>query len=490
MKNKQKTTSLIYTLIALFMLVVTVIGGRAMLPAFADTSEYTSVLEDLQKDSSFNAAAYPDKRTDYNIQIIQVAESVNGELFVYTYQPSQHYTPLKATCINMSLTDELNVSEESSDNSSGDNQGSGSSSGSIKQPVSLTRSVSAVSSKLYDLKLIDTSNVFSKYVVEDFAVSGDLIRYYNITSIYREPVKSGVTVLSSDNEVNEVACPVGKVWKATTTSDGVKYEVKEVETVTITSKYVGTVRYPSGTKWFTTGACDSHFVAFSTNRKIDTLLEAEVTYITQTYDKKFSGVTYGKEVEKYKSLSCDQIAESKVTGIFAKKYTWKRIQSVSEFATAAKLSEEQKDELSGKQWVLSFAETDYTQGTSIVTDLLIGWVGHLVGSQFSSGTLVSKVSVLSLKFITDGKTYKLGVVDNKQTGAAGSVPGVGDKNESGAFNFWAFLGDCFASIFKGNPTWWQIAVVILVIIVAITVLAIFIWWVKIILRLIFGKSKE
>ena len=49
---------------------------------------YTNVMEDLEKDNSFKLEDYPAVEDDYSLQVIQIAESVNGELFVYVYQPS------------------------------------------------------------------------------------------------------------------------------------------------------------------------------------------------------------------------------------------------------------------------------------------------------------------------------------------------------------------------------------------------------------------
>ena len=48
---------------------------------------YTNVMEDLEKDNSFKLEDYPAVEDDYSLQVIQIAESVNGELFVYVYQP-------------------------------------------------------------------------------------------------------------------------------------------------------------------------------------------------------------------------------------------------------------------------------------------------------------------------------------------------------------------------------------------------------------------
>lgn len=95
MARKQKYRKLLYMLLTLFLLVVTIVGGRGVFPVFAYTSNYTSVLTDLQKDSNFNVDNYPYKADDYSIQVIQIAESVNGELFVWFLYLSLIYFPFK-----------------------------------------------------------------------------------------------------------------------------------------------------------------------------------------------------------------------------------------------------------------------------------------------------------------------------------------------------------------------------------------------------------
>jgi hypothetical protein len=61
------------------------------------------------------------------------------------------------------------------------------------------------------------------------------------------------------------------------------------------------------------------------------------------------------------------------------------------------------EDLEDMDWILRFEETDFTST-----------VGMYVTN---TGTLVSEVTILRLKFQTDGVTYNLGVVDNKQTGS-------------------------------------------------------------------------
>ena len=67
--------------------------------AFAEDKTATEVLEDLSRDKSFNPDNYPTKTDDYSLQIIQLAESVDKELFAYVYQPSGKAKDFKASSI-------------------------------------------------------------------------------------------------------------------------------------------------------------------------------------------------------------------------------------------------------------------------------------------------------------------------------------------------------------------------------------------------------
>lgn len=104
-------------------------------------------------------------------------------------------------------------------------------------------------------------------------------------------------------------------------------------------------------------------------------------------------------------------------------YTWDRIETVDQFISenetfqnvysgaiidvnvASTITEEGKAALKGKQWVLRFAETSYSLN------------GGASGATTSFSTLVGDVTILRLKFETDGIVYNLGTIDNKQTGS-------------------------------------------------------------------------
>ena len=103
----QKASKYIATIILLLLAIIVIfsplVGGVGTAHASATTdNNYTYVLYDLQKDSKFNELDYPEKTDDYSLQVIQIAESVDDELFVYVYQPSGKTADLRATSINIS----------------------------------------------------------------------------------------------------------------------------------------------------------------------------------------------------------------------------------------------------------------------------------------------------------------------------------------------------------------------------------------------------
>ena len=100
-------------LLCVCLVLLLTMGGGIILSAFvvradAATVQYSSALEDLEKDETFDAAQYPAKADDYSLQIIQIAEGDKGELFVYAYQPSNGNKDYRASYINMSLQDRTN----------------------------------------------------------------------------------------------------------------------------------------------------------------------------------------------------------------------------------------------------------------------------------------------------------------------------------------------------------------------------------------------
>lgn len=365
--------------------------------AVSENDKYTDVLTDLKKDNSFTTVNYPEIEDDYSLQVIQLAESSDKELFVYVYQPSGQAKDLKASTINISTT----VNDE-------------------------------ISYFNYKLELLNSSGVFFKYKVTDFAVKNEPTRYYAISSIYRLFDENIDNKADFENKITEVNYEVNKQYCFSMINGNPYVNVVDIETITITDKFVGFVRYKDGFKLYV-GACDSHFVAFNTDKRIDNLLEADVYYTTQKYTWQWAlGVgerEYFKEKnDNYSYLKYTDKVEHNGGGICAGTYKWDRIETTEQFIAendltqnvysgaildvnaATKITDEGKAALKDKKWVLRFAETSYS----------------LNGGQSSTtaySTLVGDVTILRLKFETDGVVYNLGTIDNKQSGSENPVGG-------------------------------------------------------------------
>ena len=357
----------------------------------------SGVIEDLGKDASFNAANYPSNAKNYSLQIIQLAESADKELFVYVYQPSGD--KVNASSINISTT--------------------------INDDISFFN---------YSLELLNFEETLFKYKVMNFEVKKDLVRYYAISSIYR-PFDADIgDEKSGNNTINEVNYAVNKQYCFGEINGKPYVNCIDIETIVVTDKFVGFVRYPDGWKFFTgVGACDSHFVAFNTDKKIDKLFEADVYYTTQkasydffTEDSPFNIKFGDSKTDNYAYLKYTDKVERTGGGFFAGTYKWDRIQSVDDFVktedrttvyygavlnskVSSKLTDEALNDLKGKKWVLRFTETSY--GKSPRSGMGAATYYH------AETTMVGNVTILRLKFETDGITYNLGVIDNKQTGS-------------------------------------------------------------------------
>lgn len=384
-------TRLVSIFLAFVLGICAVITTAAQTPlvARAESITYSGVMEDLKKDTSFKPENYPTKADDYSLQIIQLAESSDKELFVYVYQPSGKAKNFKASSINISTT--------------------------INDSISYLN---------YKLELLNSNGVFYKYKVSGLTVKDESVRYYAISSIYRPFDESIDKQASGGNTVTEVNYAVNKQYCFGEINGKPYVNCVDIETIVVTDKFVGFVRYPDGFKLYV-GACDSHFVAFNTNKPMDKLLEADVYYTTQEYSSSWAAFvgeneTFGNKADKYAYLKYTDKVEHTGGGWFAGTYKWDRIQTVDDFIKnedreqifsgavidvkiSSKLTDAALNELKGKKWVLRFTETDYTL-----------WSGQGTYGTFS--TIVGDVTILRLKFETDGITYNLGVIDNKQTG--------------------------------------------------------------------------
>lgn len=388
--------------------------------AATEEAEYSSPIEDLKSDLNFDESLYPADETDYSLQVVQIAESTDGELLVYVYQPSNGTKDYTATSINIStaINDSLYY-------------------------------------KNYKLELLSRDGVFCKYRVKDFTVKEDVMKYYDISSIFRKYDKDVDEGLPDYNEniINEISFEVGKLYTAITLNGSVTYSCLDTETITVTNKYVGYIRYNEGFKLYV-DKCDSWYVAFSTDKPMDRLMEADLSYVIQDYSWSMTNVgsfpsiheTYGDKESKSVTLSYTDVATNTADGLFAHQYTWNRIEKVSDFIKNEDLTDEAKEDLQDMKWVLRFVETDYTESFDTY-------------AQLTKKKIVSEVTILRLKFETDGVVYNLGVVDNKQSPAPGQLP---DNNNTNELDI----------PFFGNTDWAKLAgtIILLVIIILFIIL--------------------
>lgn len=336
------------------------------------------VLQDLQRDPAFQVSDYPENAEDYSLQVIQIAESADRKLFVYVYQPSGKQVTGTSMNISTAINDNLKYVN-------------------------------------YKLSLVSLSDTLYKYRVEDFTVKTDTVRYYDISNILRKWDASIDEKPAGDNTVQEVMNTVAQQWTACTLNDRVTYTKMDTETVLITQKHCGFIRYSNGFS-LNNSSCDSHYVAFSSDHEIERLMEADVTYICRSVTCNGSLVgsgqyTYGDWSTQSVDLTADDSA-SNSAGMFGHTYTWKRIENIDAFTTGTdyELDSATKAALADMKWVLRFSETPYSHQTTVSTG------GITPGRYTEKYTEVSEVTILRLKFETNGEVYNLGVVDNKQSG--------------------------------------------------------------------------
>lgn len=345
-----------------------------------DTSKYSTVLDDLQKDPSFKIVDYPSVADDYSLDVIQVAEGTDGELFVYVYNPSDSIVELEAAKINMSLQHYEDTNP---------------------------------SYKLYDLTLVSTSGTLDKYIVNDFTVSDDDYRYYNIAGVYT-PFNEAIhdEAQQDDDVINYVGIPVAKCFSVMTYKSGaVKYDCVSLDYVDVDIQAVGLVRYPNGFKLNGLNKTDSHFVAFNVeNFDVKHIYSATISYLTQGYHYTFavgagSSEKYDEAVQHTDDIYDYEKGELIDGGWFAKEYSWSRILTSDDFQTQLDSYDHtllvyDESAINEAQFVIQFLETEYTT-----------WNTTGIGNGYDS-TRVSEVSILRLRFATPQGVYNLGAVSD------------------------------------------------------------------------------
>lgn len=352
---------------------------------YAAEIDSSSVINDLSIDPNFHQNDYPNDSDDYSLQVIQIAESTNNELYIYCYQPAHYIKDLQAVKISISK--------------------GYSSNGKNLEP------------HLYDLELVSTYSVFDKYKVLDFEIdSTSDCRYYNLVGIYRN-YNDTIDDLVDDTENQLMSYSIGQQWCAYYLNDTLNYEMNTFKTFEYTPVCIDTVRISNGLTWGSyygqTEVFDVHFLVFNADDYIiKHIYDADVSADLSTYEYDNNllspGRVYDDPVTEIFHLTDDDVMTVEGEGLFARELSWKRIQTVDDFI---KFCEEDGVEFEDDvltniklgSWVFTYLETKYIYGVDGIAIT-------------ESGIDVSNVGILRIHFqdIT-GKIYDLGAVGDLLT---------------------------------------------------------------------------
>lgn len=383
---KTKSKQIIYVLLSVvlvsaFIVLQLITGGAAVVRA--TTNSFTDVMADLELDSDFNAESYAVDDNDYSVQVIQIAESTDGELLIYVYTP-RVLTEITATGISISTGIDDNAKWS-----------------------------------LYRLTLLSRNGVFAKYSVKNFALKSNTVRYYNISEIYRKWDRYFDPASSTGDTISEVAFEVSQLWTVYTSDGEVQYHCLTSNSVVITQCKKGYIRFSNGTilglPFVPPSAkyVDCYFVAFSADVPIERLYEADVGFITRSVHQSYllnalQSEKLGDPEENEVTVTyTEKTTNGQASGVLSSnRYTWDRLMSVEELLASDvsnEISDSVKEDISDMDWVLFFYESE---------------VSLVAGGLFSSADLtrVSDVTILRLKYETEGTVYNLGVVDNRGMG--------------------------------------------------------------------------
>lgn len=247
-KNENENKPIKYILLGILSILYLIVFFCINFPVHAlenQVNEYTNVLEDLQRDKSFNVEDYPSISDDYSLKIIQIAETELNTIILYVYNPSYETKKYEAVYVSISQRESNGVP------------------------------------KLATLKLINSEGALCKYMITNEKVlTSQAYRYYDITAIYR-PYDSLIdenydTSLGLSSKY--VGYEVGQVWCAYYLNDVLTYEMITRETLDIDIKIYSYLRYNNGFELMPT-SCDSFFVAFSCDEyTIEHIYDAHMVY--------------------------------------------------------------------------------------------------------------------------------------------------------------------------------------------------------------------
>jgi len=369
----------------LCLALVLTLGGEFILSLFtltatAEEVTYSNVLDDLQKDSSFDLSDYPAKSEDYSLKVIQVAEGENGELYVYMYQPNFSTANKKASYINLAFQDQRDPN-------------------------------ATLKYERKSLTFLNSNGTLCKYLINNCKASAEVKRYYSVAAVYRPYIEGLDKTYESVDQTMHVKYGVGKVWSVTKYNGVLTYGAFVIDVVDVDITATGDIYYSDGLSGLYLSACNSHYIAFKTNYNITDIFDADVTYNLIPYShtvQTYPEVDTSREkvvVESAPLYKSDEVT-FEPTGLFAKKASWKRIQTVSEFLADAEAQNKEFEEAELKgineaQYVFRVAESDYFT--------TMDFVG---GNHVYRYYRIEDSGILRLHFATPDGVYNLGAVSD------------------------------------------------------------------------------
>lgn len=435
---RKQTKVLTLSLLAVLLFV-------AVLPfsvIFADEISYSDVLADLQNDETFDVSKYSLMTYDYftslnsdddasnNVEylsVIQIAESANKQLFVYTYQPLNNVSDIVACTVTIASTESA-----------------------IKD---MSNAKDNTDFKKYDLKCVSQNGALKKYLVENFIVSEDFYRYYCISEIERPFDTLLDEKISNDTITDSKTHKVGQAWCCYYENDKLVYEMATLDVVLITPTITDCLYYENGITWGSLvgvkSACLSHYIAFNIeNFDVERIINASIVYKSRDFRTTHtieSGVLptiqswFGREIEntvtvypngeKYEEIPLDiydtDIATNNGKGLFAKQYSWNRIMTAEAFVNTfesqdGEFTDSAKTALENSEFVFAFVETEFSHFSSSSTSGSDTFPTTTWTTVVDS-TEIAKVDILRLEFVTPQGTFNLGVVSDTTSGD--NVPG-------------------------------------------------------------------
>ncbi len=392
-------------------------------PVYAYVLPDTDVLTDLTKDETFNTGDYPSIDDNFSLEVIQIAESTDKKLYIYTYNPSHSVMNIEAEYVT--FFDEYTESGKNLE----------------------------AKARRYKLKLISVSGVFDKYEIEDYQVSDEGKRYYNIVSLhvpYNSDIHEGKELVNGYTDY--VAYEVKQQWESKWFNDELVYERMDFEYkdlyMNVDVVYNGELDFNEGLTVgnfagiFNKGR--SHFLVFNCDEYIIRhIYDADITYRLEKQHTSWVMFSEEETTITISDIINDTLYDTDTAsydggGLFSREYTWSRIMPVHDLVYNGKTQKgfienftEQKvtfsdtllTEIEKGQWVFAFTETNYNY---------ISGDGYYSYDKYRA----IEVGVTRLHFVDyRNKEYNLGVISDL-TSSDGIADGYGNGLDLDFFEDW------------------------------------------------------